>query len=327
MKSLRFVHTVPMVGVLLLLAGCGLQQVQPKSGSSTPGATPTATPAPLPTVVVTGGNEAAIVNGQGIPMSLFRDFMNYGVRQAQGTTPTSTIYQQNMQQLIQNELVLQYAKSHGMTASEKAINGQINQAIRGGGGPAAFRASLKQRGLTLADFKYVARVNLLLPKVENAVTPLAKSGPVATAEHILISPGANKCSKVALTTATAKKLAQKLLRKVEHGVSFAKLAKKCSADPGSAPKGGVLSNSTNPSSRLLYPGSFVLPFDTAVFTGPVGTPQLVHSQYGYHVVLVLSRHTAPYSSSVAKTAQQFYFSLWLQAQQKKASIQKLAKIK
>ncbi len=277
-------------------------------------------------MVVTGGSVAATVNGKSIPMRLFKDFMNYGVAEVQGQEPTKTIYQQNMQQLIQNELVLQWAHAHGIKAKASQVNAQINSAIKSGGGKKAFESTLKQRGLRMADFRYIAKVNVITPQVENKISPLPKSGPIASAEHILIAKGVNKCSKKPLTNAAAKALAQHILTEVKNGGNFAALAKKCSTDTTSAVKGGVLYNSTNTKSKLLYPGNFVPPFDKAVFTGPVGTPQLVHSQYGYHVLIVLSRHTGAYPTSVRTTAQQFYFSQWLKTRQDKAQITKFAKL-
>src|SRR5204863_2015135 len=74
-------------------------------------------------------------------------------------------------------------------------------------------------------------------------------------------------------------LAQGLLDQLHNGASFAKLAKANSTDTGSAKLGGALG--------CLTPNTFAPPFQKAADSATVGTPVgPVHSQFGYHVILV-----------------------------------------
>ena len=63
---------------------------------------------------------------------------------------------------------------------------------------------------------------------------------------------------------------------------FAALAKDKSQDPGSAAEGGDLG--------CISPGETVEPFDRTSFAAPLNQPQLVQSEYGWHV-LVTTRRT------------------------------------
>jgi parvulin-like peptidyl-prolyl isomerase len=80
----------------------------------------------------------------------------------------------------------------------------------------------------------------------------------------------------------SKTLAESILARVRsHPSSFAALARRYSIDTGSAKRGGDLGTAA--------PTSYVAPFAKAAETAPVGSYVLVHSQFGWHVVHVISR--------------------------------------
>ncbi len=94
------------------------------------------------------------------------------------------------------------------------------------------------------------------------------------ASHILIKSNGNKDS--------AKKEAQKILKKAKSGEKFAELAPKYSQDPGSAKKGGDLG--------YFKRGYMIEPFEKAAFgaePGEVVGP--VESQFGYHIIKVFDK--------------------------------------
>lgn len=68
------------------------------------------------------------------------------------------------------------------------------------------------------------------------------------------------------------------------GGDFGLLARTQSRDPGSAAKDGDLG--------CMAPGQTVPAFDTALFGGTVGVPQLVQTDQGWHVLEVTERHQA-----------------------------------
>ncbi len=312
----RLRYLLPTAAFVLLLSGCGLQQVQPSSSAS-PTAAPSAQPtaAPAPTISVSGGPIAATIDGGSIPMSRFKAFLKYAAGQSQGATPTSVLAKQYVNQLLQYEFIIQYAKAHGLSVSSSQLSKAVKTQFSQGGGQQAFMARLKPYGLTAGDVKFTSEVSLLVPKIAAKVEPLKKNGPIATAKHILIAPGKNKCTSKTLTTAGAKALATQLLTEIKQGKkTFAAVAKKCSTDTSSAVHGGMLSNSTTPTSNVLYPGSFVPPFDHAVFYGPVNTPHIVKSQFGYHIVDVTSRHNGKYPLTVSQQLQGVAFQAWLTSQ-------------
>ena len=88
----------------------------------------------------------------------------------------------------------------------------------------------------------------------------------ATARHILVS---------------TEKKCQDLIRKLDKGVAFAKIAKAHSTCP-SGKKGGALGK--------FKPGQMVKEFDEVVFSGELSTVHgPVKTQFGYHLLEITSR--------------------------------------
>lgn len=307
---------LPLTFILLVAVGCG---------SSTAKNAPTAVPTqPIPaTPVITGGSVAAVVNGQKVPMSTYQLLLNLKERQTT-TQPGATasnlkvIATQTMTSVVIDELIRQYAAAHHITVSKGEIAQQELSDTAQLGGAKGFDARLKQLGLTRAQYKDLIIPSLLGQKVEKLVAPPStKPQPVADVRHILIMPhptGANK-----RTLAQAHALAVKLLNQIQHGASFAALAKKYSDDPGSAKTGGEY--------KKVTPGEMVPQFDHASFTQPYHKPEIIQTQFGYHIIEVLSRSTAPPTATSQQSLQRTKFLAWINVQLKKAKVQKLAKVK
>lgn len=75
--------------------------------------------------------------------------------------------------------------------------------------------------------------------------------------------------------------AQEAWQRLNKGADFTKLAQK-SQDRSSAAKGGEIG--------CIHPQETVAPFDKVSFSAPLNTPQLVKTDYGWHV-LVISKRT------------------------------------
>ncbi len=107
----------------------------------------------------------------------------------------------------------------------------------------------------------------------------------AKSRHILISVPPNADAK---TDAAAKAKAEMVLKQLQAGGDWSKLAKQYSDDPGSKDMGGELG--------FAQRGKMVPAFDNAIFTQKIGDIAMVKTNFGYHIVQVEERqqaHTQP----------------------------------
>lgn len=100
------------------------------------------------------------------------------------------------------------------------------------------------------------------------------------ARHILIPVNDPQTGKPVNVDSTAKKLADSILTAIKGGADFAALAAKYSSD-GSKDKGGDLG-------YYAY-GQMVPEFNAFSFSKPVGSKDVVQTQFGYHVIEILSQ--------------------------------------
>ncbi len=100
------------------------------------------------------------------------------------------------------------------------------------------------------------------------------------ARHILISLTDPQTRQPIMSDSSGKKLADSLLAAINAGSDFATLAAKYSAD-GSKTKGGDLGT-------FGY-GAMVSEFNEYTFTKPVGSKAVVRTQFGYHIIEILSQ--------------------------------------
>lgn len=310
---------------LLLMAGCGAKSASsgstpiPPTSAAAPTAGPQSTRAVPPTPVITGGSVAAIVNGHKIPMSLYRALVIYGQRQYAGQpgATTKAIAQQAMNQVIDNEVIREYAVAHHVDVPASAVDAQVTSTEQQAGGAAKFQSELTQAGLTMPIFRSLLQSNLRAQKLAGILFPLKSTPePAVHVRHILIS--LQPQGKPARTNAQAKVLAEKILGQVQHGGNFAALAKQYSDDPGSASKGGDLGN--------VFRGETVPPFEHAAFTLKVDQPAIIQTQFGYHIIEVLGHTMAPPPVQTQQRAQQQKFTTWVHQQVGKAHIQRIAKV-
>jgi len=77
--------------------------------------------------------------------------------------------------------------------------------------------------------------------------------------------------------------ARAVMDRLEAGEDFAEVAAEVSTDPGSGEQGGVL--------PCASPSGYVPPFAEATLVAPIGEvyPEIVETQFGFHVVLVTER--------------------------------------
>jgi parvulin-like peptidyl-prolyl isomerase len=266
------------------------------------------------------GTAAATVNGKPIPMSVYQMLFKLDSKHYQGQQGVTkqAMTQLAINQAIQNEVVAQYAAAHGITVTPAEVNQELTREQGQYGSKQQFLSQLARAGFTLQSYRFLLQGNLVERKVATKLFPI-KMEKVRTAHvwHILIAPKpANPYakSKQPRTDAQAKALATSILHQVQAGGDFAGLARQYSDDTGSAQNGGDLGN-------ITY-GQTVPPFNQAAFSAPLNHATLVKSQYGYHVLEVLSRGETEQPSKTSQTAQQQQFTKWVQNLVRKAKVKR-----
>lgn len=257
----------------------------PSSPAAKPGAADPATPvATVGQQTITLGQfesyfrqlAGRTVNAQGIPLTdeLLGSFGQYRP--------------QILEQYARQQAVLQLARTAGFKPDAAQIDkdyaeaksgfttdAEFQEALTASGfaDPAAFRTSLEEGdiyGSYLDSLKGKFKFgDAVVANYYQANRPSFTREAQACAKHILVGTQAE---------------AQDIVKKLGSGGVFADLAKASSKDPGSAAQGGDLG--------CLGAGETVAPFDKAAFTGPINTPQIVQTEFGWHVLLVTSRNAA-----------------------------------
>jgi peptidyl-prolyl cis-trans isomerase C len=327
--------TLSLAFLLAGLLGCshGSQGEQP-AGAKAAGSAPAASAAPAPAAVAApptpaahdssappaaAGAPAGTAPGQAAaPQALAQDKIPAVVAKVNGTpiakgelikaadqfhaqapamTQTAEFYRKVLDQLISNELLLQEAKTSGVTASQEEVNKQLGDLKGRFPSPEKFQEELKKNGLTEADLVKQIRETMTMQKfVETKVVNDVKVSDQDVKafydknpdkltrperihiRHILVSVAKN-------ATPEDKKKAQAkadgLLVKLKGGADFAKLAEESSDDPGSKTHGGDLS--------WVSRGQMVAPFENAAFAlkKPNELSPVVESQYGFHIIQLL----------------------------------------
>lgn len=196
--------------------------------------------------------------------------------------------EQTLQSLITTKLVDQEAEKAKVTVTDADIDSEIKDLQEQFGGEEGLNSALAQSGMTIDDLKkqmpmQVQIRKLLEPKVKVTDDEIKKSFETnkasynteeeVRASHILVKTEAE---------------AKAILKELEGGADFAKLASEKSEDTGSKANGGDL--------NFFKRGDMVPEFSDAAFKLKVGeTSGAVKSDFGYHIIKVTDRkeaHTA-----------------------------------
>jgi peptidyl-prolyl cis-trans isomerase C len=193
------------------------------------------------------------VNGKAISQELFEDYAK-----AVAGKPAAELSAEDRDQIKENlvriELIAQQAEKDGLTRDPEVANrlelNRLNLLQQ-----AAAQKYLKDRTPSEAELRAEYESQM-------AATPMVEYH----ARHILLSSEEN---------------AQKVIRQIEGGADFAKLARSLSSDKGSAAKGGDLD--------WFAPGAMVKPFADAVagLKPNEYTKAPVQTQFGWHVIQLL----------------------------------------
>ena len=109
------------------------------------------------------------------------------------------------------------------------------------------------------------------------------------ARHILIGTFNPQTNQQILDDSTAKKRIDSIELAIEGGARFDSLAIKYSTDQGSAVKGGLLSNPSNPATNYYTVNTMVKEFNDFSFEGKTGERKVVKTVFGYHLIEILDQ--------------------------------------
>jgi parvulin-like peptidyl-prolyl isomerase len=220
------------------------------------------------------------------------------LQQALANLPQTTI-----DQIIDQQVVLQKAGSVGVVATPKDVQTVMTQLQHSIGGPLHYQQFVHQSGLSAQEIQTLQVADWLRNKLGTVLANRVQPYQIEVrASHILLP--ANKHAE-----------ALSLLRQIQHGASFAALAKKYSIDSGSKLKGGDLG---------FFPKSkMVAPFGNEAFKLGVGQVGVVKSQFGWHIIEVTGRKKLALSATDLATQKSGALQTWITQQRAALHLQRL----
>jgi foldase protein PrsA len=231
-----------------------------------------------------GGGSVATVNGEPISQADFTAKLE-----------ASPVAKQVLQQLVQEALIDQYAKTNNITVTDDEITARENE-LKNNFPNGSWDEMLKARGLSEADVHSALREQIILDKAlakDVTITP-AQIKQYFDKNHAAFDKPEQVQARHILVPdlATANKIEAQLKTNPN---SFADLAKQYSTDPGSKDKGGDLG--------WFRRGQMVPAFDKVAFSLPPGAISApVKSPFGYHIIEVEGKQPGT-TATLANTTQ------------------------
>ena len=191
-------------------------------------------------------------------------------------------------QVVDRELTLAEADRLHVAVTPAEVAAALQGYRKGYADDAAFAAMLKERGISLAQWRKKLETTLLMEKVaRQAVYAKVSVSDAEIADYYrqhqqdFDRPAQVRARQIVVST---QQEGDRLLGLLRQGEPFAKVAKTYSLSPD-AEQGGDLG--------YFARGEMPAEFDAVVFNLPVGQlSDLVKSQYGYHIFLVEANRPA-----------------------------------
>ena len=224
-----------------------------------------------------GGGNVAAVNGQAITRADFDKKLE-----------SSPVGKQVLSQLVQQQLIDQYARDKKVEVSQAEIDKKENE-VKAKMQPGQFDQILKQQSLTEQDVQNIFKQQLVLEKAVASQVHVSDADIKSYFDknRTLFDTPAQVRARHILVADQAK--AKEVLAKLKAGGSWDALAKQYSTDPSSKDKGGELG--------FFGRGQMVPAFQDAAFgaqvnqiVGPVKSP------FGYHVLQVEEKKAAQHAT-------------------------------
>lgn len=189
---------------------------------------------------------------------------------------------QTLDNLITEELVGQAVTKANITVSNEELTAQVNKVKKDFSTEDEFNEALIQSGMTLNDLKDEMNMQV---KMNKLVGPKVKVTTADIKQYFLDYPGEFdteeeiRASHILVDT---KEEATSILKELQGGADFAKLATAKSLDTGTNSDGGDLG--------FFARGTMVDSFETAAFALKKGQlSAVVESDYGFHIIKVTDR--------------------------------------
>ena len=192
---------------------------------------------------------------------------------------------------IREEIVKEYAARHDLHVDPANVTSAVDQVAQNLGGADALDQQLKSAGLERSDLEGLARRLLLFNEVEKAVAGERLTDDQLRSSYQQSLPQFTTVDVRHILVKT-KEQADAIEAKVTND-NFAEIAKKDSIDTQSAANGGDLGSF----SQAQFQTSFDQTFAAAALAlqpGQISKP--VQTQFGWHIIQLVSRDVAPYDS-------------------------------
>ena len=220
-----------------------------------------------------GGGTIASVNGQKISKEEFDKKLE-----------SSQAGKGVLTQMIQADLIDQYAKDNKIQPTDAEIDKKVND-VKARYPNGQFDQIVKQQGLSEADVRNIFRQQLILEKALGPKTNVADADVRAyfNRSHAQLDKPEQVRARHILVPDL--KTANEVEAQLKKGAKFEDLATKYSTDPASKAKGGELG--------FFGHNQMVKPFDQAAFSMKVGQiSEPVKSPFGYHIIQVEEKKPA-----------------------------------
>jgi len=231
-----------------------------------------------------------------------------------GETPLAACSRFVLTNLIEEQIILPYARSHHVSVPTSDVDTSINN-LEQSVGQQKVITLLSDQGLTVKDLQRLITRLLLIQRVGQAVATANTSDAVLRQEY--------EQNKLQFTELHAKHIlvkSQALAVKIAKDATpqnFGQLAQKYSIDTTSAKNGGDLG--TVPAAQLDQ--DFV---NAALQLSPGQISQPVHTQFGWHVIELISVKVTPFEQAKAQLLARggtSVFVTWLKGRLGSASIE------
>ena len=218
-----------------------------------------------------------------------------------GKTFEEQVKEMTLEQIINVELIYNEAKNKNLLPTKEEVNKKVEEVNKAIKEDKEYEKNLKEIGIDESFIKRQEEEKLALDNyqknfLENTKITDDKAKEYyeknkkdfyvdeVEASHILISTtddNGKELSKKEIEK--AKKKAEDILKRINNGEDFAKLAKENSDDPGSASKGGDLG--------YFGKGEMVPEFEEVAFSLKKDeVSEIVKSEYGYHIIKLTDKN-------------------------------------